>query len=131
MIALLQYVKDVFDFLKARPSYLSSMTLLTIAIVTGLVIWALRLMDRALVSQEFSLMLAGFLVASAAAAMVGVYFLMSDYMLFIHQSELLFQDEYTSDFLVLDDRLTSAQSTESEFASLDVANLVESLPTAR
>ena len=66
------------------------MTLLIIAIVTGLVIWALRLMDRAVVSQEFSLMLAGFLVASAAAAMVGVYFLMSDYMTFItHASAAL------------------------------------------
>ena len=107
------------------------MTLLTIAIVTGLVIWALRLMDRALVSQEFSLMLAGFLVASSAAAMVGVYFLMSDYMLFIHQDELLFQSEYTSDFLVLDERLSAEQSIESEFASLHIANVTEGLPTSR
>ena len=107
------------------------MTLLTIAIVTGLVIWALRLMDRALVSQEFSLMLAGFLVASSAAAMVGVYFLMSDYMLFIHQDELLFQSEYTSDFLVLDERLSAEQSIESEFASLHIANITEGLPTSR
>ncbi len=59
------------------------MILLIITIVTGLVFWALRLMDRAVENQEFSLMLAGFLVASSAAAMVGVYFLMSDYMTFI------------------------------------------------
>ena len=88
-------------------------------------------MDRALVSQEFSLMLAGFLVASSAAAMVGVYFLMSDYMLFIHQDELLFQSEYTSDFLVLDERLSAEQSIESEFASLHIANVTEGLPTSR
>ncbi|MGB3787005.1 MAG: hypothetical protein WA949_03275 [Phormidesmis sp.] len=59
------------------------MILLILTIVTGLVFWALRLMDRAVENQEFSLMLAGFLVASSAAAMVGVYFLMSDYMTFI------------------------------------------------
>lgn len=99
------------------------MTLLIIAIVTGLVIWALRLMDRAVASQEFSLMLAGFLVASAAAAMVGVYFLMSDYMVYMHQSELLFRDQYTSDVMILDERLSSAQSLDSELISLEVANL--------
>ena len=63
------------------------MTFLIILIVTGLVAWALRLMERALVNQEFSLMLAGFLVASSAAAMMGVYFLMGDYLLYIHQLE--------------------------------------------
>lgn len=96
------------------------MTLLIIAIVTGLVVWALRLMDRALASQEFSLMLAGFLVASAAAAMVGVYFLMSDYMFYVHQSELLFQDQNFSEFLVLDD----IASTESGLMSVDMATLL-------
>lgn len=55
------------------------MILLTLTIVIGLVFWALRLMDRAVENQEFSLMLAGFLVASSAAAVVGVHFLMSDY----------------------------------------------------
>jgi Na+/H+ antiporter NhaC len=59
------------------------MILLILIIVTSLVFWALRLMDRAVENQEFSLMLAGFLVASSAAAIVGVYFLMSDYMTFI------------------------------------------------
>jgi len=59
------------------------MILLILVIVTSLVFWALRLMDRAVENQEFSLMLAGFLVASSAAAIVGVYFLMSDYMTFI------------------------------------------------
>ena len=99
------------------------MTLLTIAIVTGLVIWALRLMDRALVSQEFSLMLAGFLVASSAAAMVGVYFLMSDYMVYIHQSDLLFQDQYASDFLFLDEQLAAPELSAVDLSSFDIANL--------
>ncbi|MEO0352670.1 MAG: hypothetical protein AAF282_21725 [Cyanobacteria bacterium P01_A01_bin.15] len=99
------------------------MTLLIIAIVTGLVIWALRLMDRALVSQEFSLMLAGFLVASSAAAMVGVYFLMSDYMVYVHQNELLFRDQYSSDFVMFDDSISSAQLSEPELVRLELANL--------
>ena len=99
------------------------MTLLIIAIVTGLVVWALRLMDKALVSQEFSLMLAGFLVASAAAAMVGVYFLMSDYMVYMHHSELLFQSQYSSDYLVLDESVSAAQLSDAELAVFDIANL--------
>jgi hypothetical protein len=62
------------------------MTLLILAIVIGLVAWALRLMERAITNQEFSLMLAGFLVASSAAAMMAVYFLMGNYLLFMHQT---------------------------------------------
>ena len=69
------------------------MIFLTLTIVIGLVFWALRLMDRAVENQEFSLMLAGFLVASSAAAMVGVYFLMSDYFLFVNQANGAF-DSY-------------------------------------
>lgn len=122
MIALLQYVKDILNFWRLALAFLS-MTLLIIAIVSGLVIWALRLMDRALVSQEFSLMLAGFLVASAAAAMVGVYFLMSDYMIYIHQSELLFQDQYPSEFLIFNDEISLEQPLDIDLATLDVANL--------
>lgn len=59
------------------------MIFLTLTIVVGLVFWALRLMDRAVENQEFSLMLAGFLVASSAAALVCVYCLMSDYFMFV------------------------------------------------
>ncbi len=62
------------------------MLFLILAIVTALVAWALRLMDQAVKVQEFSLMLAGFLVASSAAALVGVYFLMSNYMVYINES---------------------------------------------
>ncbi|MGB7087696.1 MAG: hypothetical protein WBD47_19210 [Phormidesmis sp.] len=64
----------------------------------SLVFWALRLMDRAVENQEFSLMLAGFLVASSAAAMVGVYFLMSDYVTFITQTGAAF-DGYDTSFV--------------------------------
>ena len=71
------------------------MLLLTLTIVIGLVFWALRLMDKAVENQEFSLMLAGFLVASSAAAMVGVYFLMSDYLNFVGQAGAAF-DSYDS-----------------------------------
>ncbi|MEM1239418.1 MAG: hypothetical protein AAGI45_06240 [Cyanobacteria bacterium P01_H01_bin.26] len=80
-------------------------------------------MDRALVSQEFSLMLAGFLVASSAAAMVGVYFLMSDYMVYVHQNELLLRDQYSPDFLMFDDSVSSAKLSEPELVRLELANL--------
>ncbi|MGC1307526.1 MAG: hypothetical protein WA885_09875 [Phormidesmis sp.] len=74
------------------------MIFLIITIVVGLVFWALRLMDRAVENQEFSLMLAGFLVASSAAAMVGVYFLMSDYLTFMTQAGGAF-DSYDATFI--------------------------------
>jgi hypothetical protein len=48
-------------------------------VVVGLVAWALHLMQEAIQSREFSLMLAGFLVSVAAAAMMAVYFLMGHY----------------------------------------------------
>ena len=68
-------------------------------------------------------MLAGFLVASAAAAMVGVYFLMSDYMIYMHQSEFLYQEQYPSGFIVLDEQMASEQLLDSELITLDIANL--------
>jgi hypothetical protein len=74
------------------------MIFLTITIVISLVVWALRLMDKAVENQEFSLMLAGFLVASSAAAMVGVYFLMSDYFNLMTQAGAAF-DSYDSAML--------------------------------
>ncbi|MBR8840498.1 MAG: hypothetical protein DSM106950_42575 [Stigonema ocellatum SAG 48.90 = DSM 106950] len=42
----------------------------------ALVAWSIHLMERAFANKEFSLMLAGTLVAIAAAAMLVVYFLM-------------------------------------------------------
>ncbi|MGB3310337.1 MAG: hypothetical protein WBG32_08625 [Nodosilinea sp.] len=62
------------------------MLLLILTIVIALVAWALRLMEQAVKGQEFSLMLAGFLVASSAAALMGVYFLMGNYMLYMNGS---------------------------------------------
>ncbi len=44
----------------------------------ALVAWSLHLMQEAFDQQEFSLMLAGTLVALAAAAMLVVYFLMGN-----------------------------------------------------
>ena len=41
----------------------------------ALVAWSLHLMERAFADKEFSMMLAGMLVAVAAAAMLVVYFL--------------------------------------------------------
>jgi hypothetical protein len=54
-------------------------------IVIALVAWSLHLMQEAFDQNEFSLMLAGTLVAMAAAAMMAVYFLMGDYMLYVHE----------------------------------------------
>ena len=62
------------------------MLLLILVIVIALVAWALRLMEQAVKGQEFSLMLAGFLVASSAAALMGVYFLMGNYLIYMDQS---------------------------------------------
>ncbi len=50
-----------------------------LVVVIGLVAWALHLMQEAVQRREFSLMLAGFLVSSSAAALVAVYFLMGHY----------------------------------------------------
>ncbi|MDJ0636012.1 MAG: hypothetical protein QNJ34_22700 [Xenococcaceae cyanobacterium MO_188.B29] len=44
----------------------------------ALVAWSLHLMQEAMQQQEFSLMLAGTLVAASAAAMMVVYFLMGN-----------------------------------------------------
>lgn len=44
----------------------------------ALVAWSLHLMQSALEQQEFSLMLAGSLVAASAAAMLVVYFIMGN-----------------------------------------------------
>ena len=44
----------------------------------ALVAWSLHLMDAAVQKREFSLMLAGTLVAFSAAAMLLVYFLMNN-----------------------------------------------------
>jgi hypothetical protein len=55
------------------------MLIFILAIVILLVAWSLHLMQQAVDRSEFSLMLAGTLVAFSAAAMVVVYFLMGNY----------------------------------------------------
>lgn len=51
----------------------------------ALVAWSLHLMQQAVEGQEFSLMLAGTLVALAAAAMLVVYFLMGHCLTYLTQ----------------------------------------------
>jgi hypothetical protein len=51
----------------------------------ALVAWSLHLMEKAYHHKEFSLMLAGILVALAAAAMLVVYFLMGNCMSYLLQ----------------------------------------------
>ena len=51
----------------------------------GLVAWSLHLMQQAFDRQEFSLMLAGTLVAAAAVAMLVVYFLMGHCLTYLTQ----------------------------------------------
>ncbi len=72
-----------------------------IAVSIGLVAWALHLMQCAIDRREFSLMLAGLLVSSAAAGLVGVYVLTSNcisYMTSLPQSA-----EYGEQALSFDD----------------------------
>ncbi len=61
------------------------MLIFILAIVIALVAWSLHLMQQAVDRREFSLMLAGTLVAFSAAAMVGVYFLMGSYLGYVSQ----------------------------------------------
>jgi hypothetical protein len=61
------------------------MLIILLVIAIALVAWSLHLMQEALDRQEFSLMLAGTLVAFSAAALVGVYFLMNNYIGYLTQ----------------------------------------------
>ena len=100
------------------------MIFLILVIVVGLVFWALRLMDRAVENQEFSLMLAGFLVASSAAAMVGVYFLMSDYLIFMTQANQAF-DSY--DTALIESELPVWLDQPTPYSSAQLSALQEDL----
>ncbi|MBV8883126.1 MAG: hypothetical protein JO235_03890 [Chroococcidiopsidaceae cyanobacterium CP_BM_RX_35] len=51
----------------------------------ALVAWSLHLMEEAFEHREFSLMLAGTLVALAAAALIVVYFLMGNCVSYLMQ----------------------------------------------
>lgn len=52
----------------------------------ALVAWSLHLMEKAFSNREFSMMLAGTLVALAAAAMLVVYFLMHNCLTYMSQT---------------------------------------------
>ena len=71
--------------------------LIIIFLVIGLIAWALHLMQEAIQRREFSLMLAGFLVSSTAAAMMAVYFLMSHYVGYMSEmTERAYDSTYVS-----------------------------------
>ncbi len=55
----------------------------------ALVAWSLHLMQEAFEQKEFSLMLAGTLVALSAAAMLVVYFLMGHCLTYLTQTTYL------------------------------------------
>ena len=59
--------------------------MLTVILIfdVALVAWSLHLMEEAFASKEFSMMLAGLLVATSAAAMLVVYFLMGNCMSYL------------------------------------------------
>jgi hypothetical protein len=59
--------------------------MLTVILVfdVALVAWSLHLMEQAFESKEFSMMLAGFLVALSAAGLLVVYFLMHNCMSYL------------------------------------------------
>ncbi|MGG6269596.1 hypothetical protein ACQ4M3_36585 [Leptolyngbya sp. AN03gr2] len=76
------------------------MVITILFIIVALVAWALHLMQEAIEQKEFSLMLAGTLVSMAATALVGVYFVMGNYMGYIShmtaQEAAMNQEAYES-----------------------------------
>lgn len=86
-------------------------------VVIGLVAWSLHLMQQAIESHEFSLMLAGFLVSTAAAALVAVYFLMGHYVGYM--SEMAHRSYVSSDQMTEWVMLTEEMSaSDRQIASL-------------
>jgi hypothetical protein len=95
--------------------------ILILVIVIGLVAWALHLMQRAIEDHEFSLMLAGFLVSSAAAAMMAVYFLMGHYvgyMTEMSQRVHLMQDSPELEWMMPLDAQSPSSASWAEVSSL-------------
>jgi hypothetical protein len=84
--------------------------ILILGIVIALVAWALHLMQEAIDQKEFAFMLAGLLVASSAAALVGVYFLMATSLNCLfemsHHDVTMLSDEAFTWVLPLDDDVT-------------------------
>jgi hypothetical protein len=74
----------MLSYIKKNEELLQNFMLIPILVFdVALVAWSLHLMERAVEYKEFSLMLAGTLVALAAAAMLVVYFLMGHCMSYL------------------------------------------------
>lgn len=61
------------------------MLIFILLLVVALVALSLHLMEQAITRQQLSLMLAGAMVASASAALMGVYFMTGNYMGYVNQ----------------------------------------------
>jgi hypothetical protein len=72
---------------------------IVLAIVVLLGFWALRLMEQAFQRQEFSRMLAGTLVATAAGGLLTCYFLMSDILRLLFYLQAHSSSSYAQDLL--------------------------------
>jgi hypothetical protein len=73
----------VLILIKKNKLILIKMLIPILIFDVALVAWSLHLMEKAVEHKEFSLMLAGTLVAVAAAAMLVVYFLMGHCMSYL------------------------------------------------
>ncbi len=93
-----------------------NMLLPILAIVIGLVGWSLHLMQQAVDRREFSLMLAGTLVAFAAAALVAVYSLMGNYIGYItHTAAYNGSDPLTANYMEPMESLDWISDWEAEY----------------
>lgn len=80
-----------------------------LAVAVLLVAWSLHLMQEAMNHREFSLMLAGTLVAFSAAAMMTVYFLMGHYVGYITEMAQRSANEFPSQWQVQFSQLTDSE----------------------
>ncbi|NES94494.1 MAG: hypothetical protein F6K32_04570 [Desertifilum sp. SIO1I2] len=91
-------------------------------IVIALVAWSLHLMQEAVEQREFSLMLAGFLVAVSAAAMVAVYFLMGHYVGYMsqmnHESSVSVDFSESMSWVVLSEEPRASWEPSSQISTL-------------
>jgi hypothetical protein len=85
------------------------MLIIILAIVIALVAWSLHLMQEAVDHHEFSLMLAGTLVAFSAAALLAVYFLMGNYIGYVTRL-----DRLPANASAVEYRIFSLQSDRSD-----------------
>lgn len=89
--------------------------ILVLLLAIPLVAWSLHLMQQAFDYREFSLMLAGALVASSAAALVVVYFLMSSSLGYLMNLERQGYVSYSYELpSVASDPIASAQRSTVE-----------------